>query len=182
MRRLTCHLLHASALAALLALGACVAPPPKPVPAPRPAPAPPPPPAPAPPPPAPEPTDWMDAPQTPGDWSYRATADGSGAFFGVAGSQDDFALLCRTAGHTVQLVRTAALAAAAPMTIRTESGDRALNAMPQAPGVAATLAASDSVLDAMAYSKGRFAVEVAGTSTLYLPAWPEVARVLEDCR
>lgn len=124
----------------------------------------------------------MDAPQSPGDWTYRATAEGSGAYFGAGGTPADFALECRSASHTIQLVRAATATAAIPLTIRTESGDRPLNAMPQAPGVAVTLPASDPVLDAMAYSKGRFAVEAAGMTTLYLPAWPEVARVIEDCR
>lgn len=123
----------------------------------------------------------MDAAQSQGDWAYRATADGTAAYFGANG-QPDFAIVCHTASHTVDLVRTGPAAAAVPVTIRTETGDRPLNAMPQASGVAATLAANDPVLDAMAYSKGRFAVEAANMSALYVPAWPEVARVIEDCR
>ena len=47
---------------------------------------------------------------------------------------------------------------------------------------AAGLPARDPLLDAMAFSKGRFAVEVAGLPTLYLPSWIEVSRVIEDCR
>ena len=56
----------------------------------------------------------------------------------------------------------------------------------------ATLAASDPLLDAMAITKGRFAValldthtdggEAGGGAMLYLPAWVEVSRVIEDCR
>jgi hypothetical protein len=34
----------------------------------------------------------------------------------------------------------------------------------------------------MAYSRGRFAVEINGLPTLYLPSWAEVGRVIEDCR
>jgi len=33
----------------------------------------------------------------------------------------------------------------------------------------------------MALSKGRFAVETQGLETLYVPAWPEMTRVIEDC-
>jgi len=39
-----------------------------------------------------------------------------------------------------------------------------------------------ALLDAMALSKGRFAVELEGEAALYLPAWAEVSRVIEDCR
>ncbi|HCY02645.1 MAG TPA: hypothetical protein DHU71_07085, partial [Erythrobacter sp.] len=46
----------------------------------------------------------------------------------------------------------------------------------------ATLAANDPLLDAMAVTRGRFAVETPGLSTLYLPPWAEVSRVIEDCR
>jgi hypothetical protein len=44
------------------------------------------------------------------------------------------------------------------------------------------LGAQDSLLDAMGYSRGRFIVEQAGLPTLVIPAWPEIERVIEDCR
>ena len=50
------------------------------------------------------------------------------------------------------------------------------------PAIAHTFAASDPMLDAMAFSRGRFALEVAGLPTLYVPSWPEISRVIEDCR
>ena len=71
------------------------------------------------------------------------------------------------------------------MIVRTESQTRSLaaagvNSVP--PTFEARLSANDRLLDAMALSKGRFAVEVPGTTTLYLPSWAEVTRVIEDCR
>ena len=42
--------------------------------------------------------------------------------------------------------------------------------------------ANMALLDAMAFSRGRFAIDVNGLPSLYLPAWPEVGRVIEDCR
>jgi len=48
--------------------------------------------------------------------------------------------------------------------------------------LAVSLAARDPLLDAMAFSRGRFAVETAGLPTLYVPSWTEVSRVIEDCR
>ena len=52
------------------------------------------------------------------------------------------------------------------------------------PGSALTarLNPGDPVLDAMVFSRGRFAVEAPGTPLLVVPAWPEPARVIEDCR
>jgi hypothetical protein len=44
------------------------------------------------------------------------------------------------------------------------------------------LAATDPLLDAIAFSRGRFAVEAPGLPTLILPTWPEPARVVEECR
>jgi hypothetical protein len=155
-------------LAPLILIAACVpraepqAPPPAP---PPPAPAPTPSPAPAP---APAPADWEDAPQTPGDWTY---ANGT-ATFGLPG-QPRLTMTC--AGSAVRIAVPGA--AAALLTIRTETATRAV----QARGGAAALPARDSLLDAMAFSKGRFAVE-GGGQALYVPAWPEVSRVIEDCR
>ena len=40
----------------------------------------------------------------------------------------------------------------------------------------------DPLLDAMAVTRGRFAVETTGLSTLYLPPWAEVTRAIESCR
>jgi hypothetical protein len=34
----------------------------------------------------------------------------------------------------------------------------------------------------MAFSRGRFLVTVEGGASLVVPAWPELARVIEDCR
>ena len=72
------------------------------------------------------------------------------------------------------------------MRIRTETADRDLRAEPQAGSsasiVSANIPVTDPFLDAMAFSKGRFAVQVAGEPVLYIPAWPEITRVIEECR
>ena len=169
----------------LLALaGACV---PSPAPAPPPSPAPPRPEPSQAPPSVVTPTydNWMDAPQTPGDWFYSKTAQGSTARFGAPQSEARFSVVCDRARSTVSLVRSASSPVAVPMRVRTETADRVLSAEPQGgqlPTLVATLPARDSFLDAMAFSRGRFAVEISGVPTLYLPAWPEISRVVEDCR
>ncbi|AEG49553.1 hypothetical protein Sphch_1869 [Sphingobium chlorophenolicum L-1] len=165
-------------LAALL-LASCVGAPerPAPAPAPRPAPAP----QPAPPPPA--PVEWQDRASTPGDWRYQADGAGSAALFGADPQGSLFVIRCEKAARRIVLLRPGVAAAA--MTVRTSYG--AVNwpagaAPGTLPATQAIRAASDATLDQIAYSRGRFAVEVQGLPALILPAWAEVARVVEDCR
>ncbi len=68
------------------------------------------------------------------------------------------------------------------MTIRTSAMTRALSADPGGNMLTTRLPANDPLLDAMAFSRGRFAVETAGLPVLIVPSWTEVSRVIEDCR
>ena len=169
-------------LTILAALTACV-PPPKPAPAPPPAPAPTPTPTPAPPPVY---SNWMDAPQTPGNWFYIPQPSASIAAFGPTAGQPLFAMRCDPARRIVSVGRTSASQVAQPMTIRTETATRTFAAQPAQGSVehlvATGLTATDPFLDAIAFSKGRFAVEVSGLATLYLPSYPEITRAIESCR
>ena len=172
------------ALALSVALGSCTAGAPAPQSAPPPPrPAPPPPPAPPLAPPA--PANWIDAPQTPGDWRYTMEGTGSAARFGQAGGEAEFTLACAPAAHRITLTRKGATTPPTYIRILTETQTRLLDAEtpPITPAVATTgLAAGDPLLDAMALSRGRFAVETSCLPTLYLPSWAEVTRVVEDCR
>lgn len=174
---------------AMLAFSACVPRAPEPRPAPAPAALP-----------QPEPTapiltelptptyrTWMDAPQTPGDWTYQgqgpASVTSSAQFAGDGAVR--LAVTCLRENGVVrlqQLTASAIPAAGTTMTIRTEFGDRtfAVQAIEGRPYI--ELPASDPFLEAIAFSKGRFAVEMVGAPALYLPAWPEITRVIEDCR
>ncbi|WP_114952745.1 hypothetical protein [Sphingosinicella terrae] len=147
-----------------------------------PTPAPPPPPAPPverPAPPAPPPLAWEDAPISPGDWSYRAQGGATEAVFGAVGAP---ALVLRCdSSRRLSLVRGGAAAGGA-LNVRTTYGARALPASPGEGGLAAALSPADPLLDQMAFSRGRFAVDAPGTPLLIVPAWPEAARVVEDCR
>ncbi|WP_250893560.1 hypothetical protein [Croceibacterium selenioxidans] len=119
----------------------------------------------------------MDAPATPGDWTYR---NGTALFSDPAGGAL-LALRCDRAAGAVELVR-AGQVTATEIIVRAETLERGLSARTAAAGVAAQIPSRDPLLDAMAFSKGRFAVEVIGLPTLYAPAYPEVTRVIEDCR
>lgn len=169
-----------TALATALAVVACAGPPPPPPP-------PPPPrvalPAPRPAPPPVLGADWRDWPLTPGTWSYRRDERGSLALFGPAGSDALLTLRCDIAARRLYFSRAGD--DAAPLTIRTTSATRSLPAQPTGgtlPYVAAALAPSDPLLDAIGFSRGRFVVEQAGAATLVVPAWAEIERVTEDCR
>ncbi|MEL6531137.1 MAG: hypothetical protein AAGK01_12295 [Pseudomonadota bacterium] len=153
-----------------------------------PAPAPAPTPTPAPPPVVEEPRfeNYLDAPQTVGTWGYGADPDTTMAFFGNGGNElaASFVVLCRVGTGEVWLGRRGA-DSSRTMEIKTETVTRLLRAdLMRREGsiVVAKLSANDPLLDAMAITKGRFAVGVERLRTLYLPAWAEVTRVIEDCR
>lgn len=165
----------------LAALTAACATPQKPAPLPIRIPVPAPAPRPTPPPPA----DWRDAPQTPGDWRWSALSGSSQASYGLAGALALVTLTCDLPSRTVLLARAREAPGGVPMTVRTTFNLRPLTSDPAAsrPGwITARLAARDPLLDAMAFSRGRFALEVTGLAPLYLPSWPELSRVIEDCR
>ena len=130
----------------------------------------------------------MDAPRTAGSWTYRRDGQKSLATYGTGASSIEtaFILTCDAPARTVSLARSiGGVNDGAGITIRTETADRTLRAraqVSQTPLLVAELAARDPLLDAIALTRGRFAVEVAGQPTLYLPAWAEVTRVIEDCR
>lgn len=129
--------------------------------------------------------NWLDAPQTPGDWRYTAEQGETLALFGATGSSTDFVIACRPASRQVALVRAGSADGPVPMRIRTETADRVVEAVPANSGPArliVTFAATDPLLDAIAFSRGRFAVETAGMPAMFIPAWPEITRVIEDCR
>jgi hypothetical protein len=128
----------------------------------------------------------MDAPRTPGDWTYSGSGTLTYAAYGLDPAHPVFGMRCDKTRHVIGIGRTVASAGPLSMRILTETVTRAFTATPTQAGdnpiVRAELPAADSFLDAMALSKGRFAVEVAGQPTLYVPSWPEVTRVIEDCR
>jgi hypothetical protein len=184
MRRTRQQALQGAIFLLTAALASCVSAPP-PQPAPRPV-APPPAPPPAMPA-APPQQDWRDVPLTPGGWSWRGgQGQSSIAQFGVAGQPAIFALRCDMATRNIVVSRGGALAGPqAAMLFTTSFGAFTLtagNGGGQPPAIVAQAASRDPHLDQIAFSRGRFLVDVAGQARLILPAWPEVARVIEDCR
>lgn len=125
--------------------------------------------------------NWADAPATQGTWRHRLAGRDSIADFVGTGGQHLFQLTC-SADRDLTLARIGPARSAVAMTIRTRTSERTVSASAMENSVVTALPARDPLLGAMAYSRGRFAVEVEGMPTLFLPSWPEVTRVIDDCQ
>ena len=132
----------------------------------------------------------MDAPRTSGNWSYNDLGFATQALYSNDG-QDVFVIQCMvedpaSSTKRIALGRPGTFDTDVPMRILTETTERGFTAKSftygPTSGVRVFISARDPLLDAMALTKGRFAVETSGSPTLYLPAWAEVTRVIEDCR
>jgi hypothetical protein len=153
-------------------VGAPVAPP-APAPVVRPAPRPPAPPA----------ANWENGVLTSGSWSYTRDTRGGLAAYGVGSGAPALAIRCEATTRRIIISRPGSVAGT--MTLRATTGARAYAATPIAgavPTVAAELLPTDPQLDAVAFSRGRFLVGFSGGTDVVVPSWPEVARVIEDCR
>lgn len=170
-------------LAGLVIAGGCVPRPSEPPPQQQPLPRPPAP-APAPPPPPPAAADWPDLPLSPGQWFYRDEPAASQALFGPPNSEASFVVRCERATRQIVLQRQG-VTTGNTMTIRTSFGARNFPLSVRTEPlhyVYTRIGANDPFLDSMAFSRGRFSVQVPGTPMLIIPSWPEPARVVEDCR
>ncbi|WP_324807357.1 hypothetical protein SH584_11965 [Sphingomonas sp. LY29] len=107
-------------------------------------------------------------PITAGQWVYVTTATGSEARYG-----NSLVIRCNRSARSVAIQRPAS--PSSPLNILTSSTSRAIPA-------GGVLNARDPILDAIAFSRGRFLVMGGVGATLAIPSWPEAARSIEDCR
>ena len=107
-------------------------------------------------------------PLSAGQWTYSQTASGSESRFGSL-----LAIRCERAARTVVIERVGSPQAL--LTIATSSAMQSLAA-------GGRVAATDPLLDAIAFSRGRFLVAGGAAPVLAIPSWPEAARSIEDCR
>ena len=128
--------------------------------------------------------NWRDAPITPGIWRWSGDGGNSVARFGSDPAMPQLALRCVRATRAITIERSGVASGTGPvnMTISTSTMTRPMVAEPGAASLVAALVARDSLLDAIAFSRGRFAIEAEGLDPLYVPSWPEMSRVIEDCR
>jgi hypothetical protein len=163
----------------VMALAACVSapPPPEPQQAVRPAPAPLPLAAPA------AAGNWTERALTPGTWAWRTDPRGAVALYGAVGADAALAVRCDRTAQRMFVSRPAA--AGSQMVLRATTGAKAYGARPTGgtPGyMAAELDVRDPQLDALAFSRGRFMIQLDGAPDVIVPAWPELTRVIEECR
>jgi hypothetical protein len=85
--------------------------------------------------------------------------------------------------RVVSIVRSGVPAATPTLAVWTTSLSRTVPARFLATKeLIADLQSSDPLLDAIAFSRGRFATAASGAPMLTVPSAPEVTRVIEDCR
>lgn len=92
---------------------------------------------------------------------------------------------CDRGARAFTLMATGQTRSNAALVIRTGTAKRMLTMQSGQAGtgiMTAQIAPGDRLLDAMAFTRGRFAVEAEGAAPLFLPSWAEVSRVVEDCR
>jgi hypothetical protein len=118
-----------------------------------------------------------------GNWTYAATNDGSEAVFANPSGFPQLVVHCTRATRRVSIAKPAT-AAAPSINIWTSSLTRSVPASFNAATgrLTAELDASDPLLDALSNSRGRLGFTVLPQPPLVVPAWAEVARVVEDCR
>ena len=165
----------------MLALASCSTAPPEPAPAPQPT-RPVATPSPAP---APLPEQWIDWPIADGTWVYRKDDRGSRALFGEAETNALLVIRCDHAQRQLFLSRPGSVGAGATMVLHASAGMAsypAKNTGTELPYAAIAISPGDIMMDRIAYSRGRFAVETTGLRPLAIPVWPEFSRVVEDCR
>ncbi|MEO8456078.1 MAG: hypothetical protein ABI454_13060 [Sphingomicrobium sp.] len=118
-----------------------------------------------------------------GSWFYSQTPGASEASFLNASALPQLTIRCTRATRRVTISKPANRAVPF-LTVWTSAQTRAVPASfsPATQRLSAELAASDALLDAIAFSRGRFGVSVSGAAALVVPAWAESQRVIEDCR
>ena len=127
--------------------------------------------------------DLSNATPIAGAWRYAAVTGGSEASFANASALPQLVIRCTRVTRRVSIAKPAS--GAAPfLAVWTDTAARSLPASfnPQTARLTADLAAYDPLLDALAFSRGRIGITVAGAPSLVVPAYPEIARVIEDCR
>ena len=127
--------------------------------------------------------DYSYLPTMPGAWGYFPVTGGSEARFVDTAGVARVTLHCTMASRQVTLSASSPIAATS-LFVWTTSTSRTLPArfVPTASRVSAELAARDNLLDAIAFSRGSFAVQLPAKAAVVVPASAEAARAVEDCR
>ena len=129
------------------------------------------------------PVDFATATPLAGNWSYATASDGSEATFSNSSGNAQLWIHCMRATRRVSIAKPAS--AAAPfLNVWTSSLTRSVPASfnPATGRLTVEVAGNDTILDAIATSRGRAAFTVGTQPALVVPTWSEPSRVIEDCR
>lgn len=118
-----------------------------------------------------------------GRWTYGPTTTGSVASFAGSDGRRQLALTCVRSTRRISIARAAAGAAPFLM-VWTSAQSRNVPAgfNPATGLLSADFSAGDKLLDSLAFSRGRIAIGPSNAPALVAPAWPDIIRVIEDCR
>ena len=118
-----------------------------------------------------------------GQWSYGEVEGGSEAIFTNLSNSPQLWVHCTRATRHVSIAR-AATGPAPVMNVWTSSATRTLPSTfnPTTGRLTIDFTNYDPLLDAIATSRGRLGFATGTGPALVVPAWAEVARVIEDCR
>lgn len=130
---------------------------------------------------------WEAAPLTPGSWAYRADAEAPAALFGLPASPAIMVIRCVRAQRQILVQRATRDPPGTLGTVQIHSSSRAATLRASVPFtgpvyMTAEVAAGDTLLDAIAFSRGKWRLTTPGEQDLILPRAAEVARVIEECR
>ncbi len=133
---------------------------------------------------------WTSWPIAAGKWSYGNANNTTFALFGKSQRDPVIVIRCETASKQIIFARVLEFSKGQASTMRVRASDGMQSWATQIGSTGSlngvyhgvTLLPTDPMLDFMVFSRGRFAMEVEGETSLAVPAWPEMARVIEDCR
>lgn len=124
------------------------------------------------------PNSLATMPITPGEWEWQGGSKTSAAQFADA----LVTVTCDRPGRAVSIAIRGDVPDGAPVTVLTTSQSRVFQGRNAAGQIVVRLAADDTLLDAIALSRGRFGIAAQGIDPVYPGSWAEVSRVVEDCR
>ncbi len=130
---------------------------------------------------------WEAASLTPGSWAYRADAAAPAALFGLPASPAIMVIRCVRAQRQILVQRVTRAPPGTMGTVQISTSSRAASLRASVPFtgpvyMTAEVPASDTLLDAIAFSRGKWGLMQPGEQDLILPRAAEVARVIEECR
>jgi hypothetical protein len=127
--------------------------------------------------------DYSVATAVGGRWTYTQSAGGSSASFATTPGLPLLTLTCNRPLRRVAIARPAT-GIAPYLMVWSSSMNRNVPAgyNPATKLLTAELSAYDKLLDALAFSRGRVVVAPSNGTALVVPAWPDIIRVIEDCR